>query len=174
MKGSRSSTSTQPALLDAGRSRLRATSMNARTRKTRKIATAARIRIRMTTCSHDPGSEGGATSPGEDENRSNARSLRRHCDEPELDGVLDRVASAGDAELPVDGDRLRLDRVARDVQAGADLAEGEVRREQRQQPELRARQTGAVALARRQHRVDLALQLQCLRGEDAEIGPPAQ
>src|SRR5881396_3730495 len=46
--------------------------------------------------------------------------------EPEPVRLRDRLAPARDPELAVDGDRLRLDRVPRDVQLLGDLAEGEV------------------------------------------------
>src|SRR5215470_15610916 len=45
----------------------------------------------------------------------------RGFDETDVLGDRDRVAPARDAELAVDGDRLGLDRVPRDVEALADL-----------------------------------------------------
>src|SRR5512132_3438355 len=60
--------------------------------------------------------------------------LRLRClDEADVLGDGDRFAPAGDTELPVDGDRLGLDRVPRDVEALADLPEGQVRGEVRKQ-----------------------------------------
>ena len=46
----------------------------------------------------------------------------------------------GHAELLVDRDRLRLHRVSRHVQPLADLGEAEMRRQERQQPQLRGRE----------------------------------
>src|SRR4051794_10502715 len=56
--------------------------------------------------------------------------------EPELLRALDRVAARRDVELPVHGDRLRLDRVPGDVEPLGHLAERQVAGEQGQQPEL--------------------------------------
>ena len=70
------------------------------------------------------------------ERRRRSPSAPSAFDEAELARPGDRVAAARDAELAVDGDRLGLDRVARDEQPLADLAEREVGREQRQQPQL--------------------------------------
>src|SRR5262245_22152990 len=61
---------------------------------------------------------------------------RYFIDETELACPVDRLAAARDPELPIDRDRLRLDRVAGDVEPVADLAEGEVGGQQRQQAEL--------------------------------------
>ena len=52
----------------------------------------------------------------------------------ELVAARDRLAAGGHAELPVDGDRLRLHRVPGDVQSLADLPEREVGGEQREEP----------------------------------------
>src|SRR3954451_16280762 len=67
---------------------------------------------------------GAASSAGGDVLRLGHRGL---VEQAQLGRALDRVAPRGDSELPVDGDRLRLDRVARDEEALADLAEGQVR-----------------------------------------------
>src|SRR6478752_4676876 len=58
-------------------------------------------------------------------------------DETDLDRALDRLAARRGAELPVGTDRLRLHRVARDLEVLGDLPEGKMRRQERQQPELR-------------------------------------
>ena len=73
------------------------------------------------------------------------RPLRGRVEQAELRRLLDRVAAAGDAELPVGRDRLGLHGVPRDVEALADLAEGEVGREEREQSELRGREPGRPA-----------------------------
>src|SRR4029453_5031746 len=64
----------------------------------------------------------------------------RRLDEAHVLGDGDPLAPAGDAELPVDGDRLGLDRVPRDVETLADLAEGQVRGEVRKQAQLGRRE----------------------------------
>jgi hypothetical protein len=48
--------------------------------------------------------------------------------------ALDRLATGGDAELAVDRHRLALDRVLGEAEPLADLPEGQVGRQQRQEP----------------------------------------
>lgn len=48
--------------------------------------------------------------------------------------AVDRLAAGGDAELAVDRQRLALDRVRRDIETLAHLPEGQVGRQQRQEP----------------------------------------
>src|SRR5436309_1617233 len=100
-----------------------------------------------------------------------ARGLRRArglglADDP-------RRLAARDAELPVDRDRLGLDRVARDVEALADLAEREVGREEGQQSELGRGQAGGLLAVRHGYRRELLLQFPCDCREHADVGTAA-
>ena len=65
-----------------------------------------------------------------------AAALTADLDQAKAVGARDGLAPAGRAELPVDADRLRLDRIAGEEEARADLPEGKVRREHRHEPEL--------------------------------------
>src|SRR5215213_10383875 len=90
--------------------------------------------------------------------------------EPQALRLGDGVAAARDAELSVDGDRLGLDRVARDEELICDLAEREVGREERQQPELGRRKADVAPLGLRRD-VDLQPELRgplTQRGEGRE------
>src|SRR4029450_3139554 len=63
-----------------------------------------------------------------------------HVDKPQMHCPLDRLAAAGGTELPGDRDGWALDRGAGDVEPLGDLAEREMGRQERQQPQLRRRQ----------------------------------
>ena len=74
-----------------------------------------------------------------------SRADRRPLDQPQARGAVDGIAPAGDPQLAVQGDRLGLHRIARDEGALADLAERQMGRQERKQPELRAGQARALA-----------------------------
>jgi hypothetical protein len=61
-------------------------------------------------------------------------------EQPERARALDRVAARCDVELAVDGHRVRLHRMARQVQALADLTVRKVSRQVRDDAQLRRRQ----------------------------------
>src|SRR4051812_41689370 len=85
------------------------------------------------------------------------RAGRSGLHEPEARRAVDRAASARDAELAVHRYRLRLDRVPRDEELLADLAERELCCEERKQPQLCGRERSPRFTAVR-HRLDLLLE----------------
>src|SRR5215212_7287787 len=104
---------------------------------------------------------GSSSVRGERLGRSGVR-----VDETQVDGTLDRVAAVRDAELSIDRDRLRLDRVPGDVELLADLRERQVRGQERKQAELRRSQTySSPPLG---NRLDLLLEQLGLVDEDAQ------
>jgi hypothetical protein len=82
---------------------------------------------------------------------------------------VDRLAAGGDAELAVERERLALDRVRRDIEPFAHLREGEVGRQQRQEPQLGGGQPWGAG-GGFPERVELGLQLVGLGWEEAEAG----
>src|SRR5438105_968401 len=94
-------------------------------------------------------------------------------DEADPRGVRDGFAARRHAELSVHGYRLRLDRVSRHIQAVRDLAEREMRREKREQPELcrRERRGSRLSLARDS---DLLAQLDRVVAQDLELRSPGK
>src|SRR5204862_1580223 len=80
-------------------------------------------------------------------------------------GGPDGVAPAGDAELAVDGDRLRLDGIAGHRQLLGDLAERQMCREQREQTKLGRSQAKARARGREADRRHFVAQLAGARDE---------
>src|SRR5262245_42912036 len=94
----------------------------------------------------------------------------RGRDQAEALRDADRLAPARGAKLPVDGDRLGLDRVSRDVEPLADLLEGQMSGEQRKEPQLCAREPRARAVLRPWHRGDLPLEPVDTLTEVAESG----
>src|SRR5580765_4351739 len=82
----------------------------------------------------------------------------RGLDESEVLGDGHRLTPAGDAELPVDGDRLGLDRVPRDVEALADLPERQMRGEERKHAELGSCEPGVAPGTGLGYRGELELQ----------------
>src|SRR5205823_3416654 len=106
-----------------------------------------------------------------------AREFVRVCwafDQADLPSPGDRVASARDAELAVDRDRLRLDRVARDEQSLPDLAEGEMGREEGEKAKLGPREARAARRAGLRHRLDLGFERRDLLAQDSERGAQLQ
>src|SRR3954452_10259488 len=98
---------------------------------------------------------------------------RQAGDETELGCPRDRVAARRHTELAVDRYRLRLDRVARDVQPLGDLAEGEARREMGQKAQLGARERRGPALGDTRLRTRAA-ELDDLRVKRAQPRPPSE
>src|SRR4051812_35978295 len=67
-----------------------------------------------------------AAAPSGSAKRQTTSVFISSVDQPGDSAAGDGVGAAGDVELAVDGQRLRLDRVGRQVQARADLAERHV------------------------------------------------
>ena len=77
--------------------------------------------------------------------RARAPRGRSAVEQPDGAAARDRLRAAADVELAVGRQRLRLDRVGRDVQAVADLAEAQVAGQEAQHAQLGHRQRGQLA-----------------------------
>src|SRR5438477_1975761 len=92
------------------------------------------------------------------------------AENPEPACALDCVAPRRDIELPVHGDRLRLDRIPRDVEAQRDLAKREVAGEERDEPELGRRQQPRPRPVFGAPGIEIASQAPRALGDDPEAG----
>ena len=94
-------------------------------------------------------------------------------DEAELGRPLYRLAAGGRTELAVRADGLGLHGVPRDLEVLGDLPEGQVRRQEREEPQLGRSQLLAL-LARVEALAELRGQLVGFRVQDAQVGPDSE
>ena len=94
----------------------------------------------------------------------------RRIDQAELLRLLDRLAAAGHSELAIRRDRLRLHGVPREAEKGADFAERQMGREQREQSELGSRQADRASVQPRGHGCELRLEVHALSVEGSQLG----
>src|SRR5215211_7732702 len=105
--------------------------------------------------------------------RSHEAARAARSEQAEIAGALYRAAARGDVDLSVDGHRVRFHRMRRQVEALADLGEGEVRGEVREQTQLRSGQRGGPGGVRTK-RLQARTQVLDLGPESSDVGLSTQ